>query len=66
MSLKAFHVLFITLAVLMILGCGTGAFWSYLESGAGLSLGAAIGSLITALALIGYEIWFVRKTRSIL
>lgn len=65
MSLKAFHVLFITLAVLMVLGCGAGALSGYLESGAGFYLMAAIGALAGALALVGYEVWFIRKSRHI-
>lgn len=66
MSLKAFHVLFITLAVLMVLGCGAGALTSYLESGANFYLVAAIGALTGALAMAGWEVWFIRKSKGIL
>ncbi len=66
MSLKAFHILFITVAVLMILGCATGALLSYLETGAGFSLAAALGSLVAAATLVVYEVVFIRKTKGVL
>ena len=55
MSLKAFHVLFITASVLLAFGM---AAWLMRSS----ALGAA-GALAVGLALIGYEVWFVRKAR---
>ena len=61
MTLKAFHILFISLSA--ILACGF-AWWCFTPSPAGtdtarLVLGSL--SLLGGLALIGYEVLFVRK-----
>lgn len=61
MSLKTFHVFFITLAILMILGCGAGAVRVYLASGGALTLAMGIVAFVCAGALVIYEVWFVRK-----
>ena len=55
MSLKAFHVLFITASVLLAFVM---AAWLRTTSAAGAAAACAVG-----LALIGYEVWFVRKAR---
>ena len=55
MSLRAFHVLFISASVLLALGL---AWWCGPEKPVG-----AVASLLAALALVGYETWFLRKTR---
>lgn len=56
MSLRAFHVLFISASVLLALGLGA---WCLPDHP-----GAAAASLVVALALVAYETWFLRKTRS--
>jgi hypothetical protein len=55
MSLRAFHVLFISASVLLALGLG---WWCLPDSplGAGASVAVALG-------LVAYETWFLRKTR---
>jgi len=65
MSLKAFHVVFITASVLLAfffaawcLGLGRQ------EAGAGWQA-AGIGSLVAGVALAAYEGWFLRKTRGL-
>ena len=55
MSLRAFHVLFISASVLLALGL---AWWCVPEQPIG-----ALGALVAALGLVGYETWFLRKTR---
>ena len=55
MSLKAFHVLFITASVLLAFGM---AAWLMKRSIAGAAAACAVG-----VALVGYEVWFVRKAR---
>jgi len=57
MSLRSFHVLFISAAVILALGIG----WSCLPE----HKAAAGGSLLVALALVAYETWFLRKMRSL-
>jgi hypothetical protein len=63
MSLRAFHVLFIGASVLLAFyfaaWCLTGP-----PPGAG-RVAAGLGSLATGVALIGYEAWFLRKTRGL-
>jgi hypothetical protein len=55
MSLKAFHVLFITASVLLAF---TMAAWLMKRTALGATAACAVG-----LALIGYEVWFLRKAR---
>jgi phosphotransferase system glucose/maltose/N-acetylglucosamine-specific IIC component len=57
MSLKAFHLLFITISVLLALGVG---WWCLPENKGGAGL-----ALVVALLLVGYETWFMRKMRSV-
>ena len=57
MSLKAFHVLFITASVLLAFGM---AAWCVKTSALGAAAASAVG-----LALIGYEVWFLRKARRV-
>lgn len=65
MSLKAFHILFITLAVLMILGCAGWVFSHWLATGYPGSLVAAVLSFLGALLLVAYEVLFLRKSRGL-
>ena len=57
MSLKAFHLLFITISVLLALGLG---WWCLPDHKAAAGL-----ALVVALLLVAYEIWFLRKMRSV-
>jgi hypothetical protein len=64
MSLKAFHLLFITLSVILCLGFGAWCLGSdYAEGRPGY---VAVGwvAFLVAIALVGYEIMFVRKLRN--
>lgn len=58
MSLRGFHILFITACVALAL---VFAGWC-LRQGQGHVL-PGIAALVVALALGGYETWFVRKSR---
>ncbi len=55
MSLRAFHVLFITASVLLALWFG---WWCLPEN-----RGGAAASFVVAAGLVAYETWFLRKTR---
>jgi hypothetical protein len=57
MSLKAFHVLFITASVLLAFVL---AAWCLKTSVLGAAAAFAVG-----LALIAYEVWFLRKARRV-
>jgi hypothetical protein len=60
MSLKAFHILFIFLSILLAAGC---AAWSFVNE---VSVPFGASSALVALALIGYGVWFLKKTRKII
>lgn len=60
MSLKAFHILFILLAILLAAGCAAWAYVFQAEAAFGIC------SAIVAVSLIIYGIWFVRKSRKII
>ena len=55
LSLKAFHVLFISASVLLAIALGC---W-YLPQ----NRGAAVAAFGVGALLVGYETWFLRKSR---
>ena len=63
MSLKAIHILFITLSTLLTLGFGGWCLNSYLEENKTSYIILGIISFAAAAALIAYGIWFIRKLR---
>lgn len=63
MSLKAFHILFITVSTLLALGCGAWCVWVNRVAGAPVYLAGAIASFTAAIALITYGVWFYRKMK---
>jgi Cu/Ag efflux pump CusA len=64
MSLKAFHVVFIVISLLLTLFFGIWGIQSYQHTGNGMHLGMAIGSLVGAVFLIWYFKWFLRKLKN--
>ena len=63
MSLKGFHILFISVSTLLALGVGAWCLWvERMESAPAFRIGA-ICSFIAAIALITYGIWFFRKMK---
>jgi hypothetical protein len=66
MSLKAFHVIFITAAVLMAVGCAVWGFKSYFSAeGRALDLVFGIFSVLGAIALVVYERFFLKKLKDV-
>jgi len=63
MSLKGFHIVFITFSTLLALGCGAWCLWVNSAVGAPVYLGGAIFSFLAALALVTYGVWFYRKMK---
>ena len=63
MSLKGFHILFITVSTLLALGVGAWCLWINATHGAPVYRVGAIGSFVAAAALIAYGIWFYRKMK---
>lgn len=65
MSLKAFHIFFLTVSLVASLFIG---FWSlreWRESGEGVYLGLGLLSFATLIAIIPYGIWFLRKLKNV-
>ena len=65
MSLKAFHLLFISLSIVGAVAFGMWGVTSYRTDGAMFPLAAAVGSFGGAIGLGVYEAAFVRKCRRI-
>ena len=63
MSLKAIHILFITLSILLTAGLGGWCANAYLEENDSSYLILASISLAAFLGLVGYARWFIRKLR---
>jgi len=64
MSLKAFHVVFISAAIILALGCGAWglkAYWS--PEGRVVDLLFGIGSIAAAVGLVFYERYFLKKLK---
>jgi uncharacterized membrane protein YfcA len=64
MSLKAFHIVFVTLSSLLAFGFAGWVLRAYTESGARSDLLSGIGAAIFGVALIAYGFWFWRKIRT--
>jgi len=64
MSLKAFHILFITLSTLLAFGFGAWCLDSHGTQSNSAPLGLGVGSIGLGLGLIGYGIWFLRKLKN--
>ena len=66
MSLKAFHVIFITASCGLAFGCGIWGLKDYWSPEGGLfDLLFGIGSVVTGIGLIVYERYFLRKLRKV-
>ncbi len=65
MSLKAFHIVFVTASVLLAFGVSARAFVNYSELHRGIDLSAGIGSLVAGVGLLVYGRYFLRKLKNI-
>lgn len=66
MSLKAFHVIFITASCALAFGCGVWGLKDYSSpDGRLMDLLFGIGSLVTGVGLIVYERYFLKKLRNV-
>ena len=66
MSLKLFHLIFISASIALAFGCGIWAlrqYWS--PAGSWLDLLGGIGALAAGIGLIFYERYFLKKTRNL-
>ena len=65
MSLRAFHIFFISLSILLSIGVGSWGISNYLGDGSTGSLALGVLFCVTALALIVYGRGFLRKMKEI-
>jgi flagellar biogenesis protein FliO len=66
MSLKIFHLIFITAAVLLAFGCAAWGFKRFFSAGGGVwDLVFGLGSLAVAVALVLYERYFLKKLKRV-
>jgi hypothetical protein len=65
MSLKSFHVLFITASVLLALGLASWCFGADEPGGIPRTTAGGVAAVLAGFVLAGYEAWFVRKSRSL-
>jgi len=63
MTLKGFHIIFITFSTLLALGCGAWCIWVNLVVGAPGYVTGAIACFAAAIALLVYGIWFWKKMK---
>lgn len=63
MSLKGFHIVFITFSTLLAFVLGVWCIRVNLAEGAPVYLAGAIGSFAAAIVLIVYGVWFYRKMK---
>jgi hypothetical protein len=63
MSLKAFHIVFITFSTLLAFGIGVWCLWINSTGGTTAYTTGAIVSFAAAVALIIYGCWFWRKMK---
>ncbi len=66
MSLKAFHLIFVTAATALAVGCGVWGLKDYWSAeGQPMHLVFGIGSFVAAALLILYERYFLKKLKKV-
>jgi flagellar biogenesis protein FliO len=65
MSLKAFHIVFVTASILLALLFGVWSLVNYFQGGVGSDLLFGVGSLVAMIALIFYEKYALKKLKNI-
>jgi putative effector of murein hydrolase len=65
MSLKAFHIVFVTASIILAFGFGGWSFLNYKDQGAVLDLVFGIGSVAVGIGLVIYERVIMRKLKDI-
>jgi len=63
MSLRAFHIVFITVSTLLALGVGGWCLWINSVEGAPIFRIGAMFSFAAGVGLIVYGVWFYRKMK---
>jgi hypothetical protein len=65
MSLKAFHLIFISAASAMCVGCAIWGVKNFLADGGAFDLLFAIGAFVAGVGLIVYERYFLKKFKDV-
>jgi len=65
MSLKGFHVLFITVSTVLCALCALLSLQAFRHDGAAAALAGALASLAGGAGLLTYGVWFYRKMGSL-
>ncbi len=65
MSLKAFHLFFMTVSLVFSIAFGLWAFRAYRADGQTMNLVLSVASMLFAALLIPYGIWFLKKLRNV-
>ncbi|MSR43060.1 MAG: hypothetical protein EXS29_05435 [Pedosphaera sp.] len=65
MSLKAFHIIFVAVSVLLSLGLAAWGFHRFLTLGKSIHLLFGIGGLLAAAGLLVYGRYFLKKLKNI-
>jgi hypothetical protein len=65
MSLKAFHIFFISLSVALAIGFSVWLLRSYERTGDGWTLAGSLASLLAAAGLVAYGIRILKKLRHV-
>jgi len=63
MSLKSFHIVFVTFAVLFSAGFGYWALQFFQSTGDTLMLTLSLFSFVATVGLLVYGVWFLKKLR---
>jgi len=64
-SLKAFHVFFVSVCVVLCLGVGAWALGEYRRNSGAAHLALAVASVIAGGGLVMYGKWFLRKLKGV-
>ena len=65
MSLKAFHIFFITISALFAFGCAYWSMMKFISDGDILLVAAAAGSFACGIGLILYGVRFLKKLKHV-
>ena len=65
MSLKAFHVFFIVVSMVLCVGFGVWTTQDFAQSGSWVHLSLGVGSFIGSILLACYGVWFLRKLKGV-
>ncbi|MEO7934465.1 MAG: hypothetical protein ABIT76_15055 [Chthoniobacterales bacterium] len=66
MSLKAFHFLFIIIAIVLSIACSLIGWFAYRSSMEVAALAFGLGFSLLTVVMIFYGVWFLKKSRSII